>query len=179
MTASEKILLVAQGITIIIILLTLVVYYFQLHTMRKTMLHQVIRDILMEYRSAEMMIAVQSLWTFYRKHPNNFVEVYVRTKEQDEQSNALLPIPQRIEAERFTLHYFRRLVSQYYAMLAVLYTNNIFPKDILYSYWSEGDLRIIPNILIPIEKKLAEMFGTSVENDLALSRLNKLYDDSK
>jgi len=141
------------------------------------MIHQVLRDILMEYRSAEMLVAVRTLWTFYREHTQDFVQEYEETRKKDEKSIAELSASQRLEAERSTLHYLRRLVSQYYAFLGGLYELKIIPKNILYTYWSEGDLRIIPKILIPIERHLGETFGTLVEEDSGLARLQKLYDD--
>jgi hypothetical protein len=42
----------------------------------------VLVSILMEYRSAEMLLAVRTLWDFYRANPDTFVEVYEsRTNE--------------------------------------------------------------------------------------------------
>ena len=90
-----------------------------------------------------------------------------------------MPINERIEAERSTLHYFRRFVSQYYGILAVLYELKIIPKNTLHTYWSEVDLRVIQKILIPIEKKLEETLDTLVEKNPVLARLQKLYDDSQ
>ena len=179
MSCTEQALLAVQVIMTAILLLTLIVFYFQLRTMRSVMIHQVLRDILMEYRSAEMLLAVNTLWVFYREHPEDFVRKYEETRRRDEGGIAKLPPKERAEVLRSTLDYLRRFVSHYYALLGGLYELKIITKDILYTYWSGDDLRIIPEILIPIERKLAETVGTLVEHDKGLARMKKLYDDGR
>jgi hypothetical protein len=142
-------------------------------------IHQVLVNILMEYRSAEMLLAVRTLWDFYRANPNSFVDVYESTRKREADTTAALSPDQRLQAERATLHYQRRLVSQFYAFLAGLYELGIIPKQILYTYWGEGDLRIIPTILIPIETRLAAALSTSRAPNPTLERMRKLYDDSR
>ena len=129
-----------QIITTLIIFLTLFVYYLQSRIMRKTMLHQVIMDILVEYRSAEMLIAISTLWEFYRKEKQNFVQEYEMIRLRDAKSIEESTGKQWIEAVRNTLHYYRRLVSQYYNILSGLYNLKIIPKKVLYTYFGKDDL---------------------------------------
>jgi len=62
--------------------------------------------------------------------------------------------------------------------LGGIYESKVVSKEVLYTYWSESDLSIIPKILMPIEIKLAESLGVSKDRP-GLKRLQKLYDDSK
>lgn len=168
-----------QIVIAIVIFFTLLVYYFQLRTMRLLMIHQVLKDILMEYRSAEMLIAIRNLWEFYREDPQNFADNYERIRNAEQERIATLPTSEQQVAERSTLHYLRRLVTKYYNFLGGLYELKIIPKKILYTYWNESDLEIIPMVLIPIEKKLEETLGIPMDHNPTLARLLKLYADSR
>jgi len=86
----------------------------------------------------------------------------------------------RIKVVQNTLHYQRRLVSHFYQHLAALYVNKILTKDIVYKNWSEADLRIIPEIIIPIENKLREVLHKPPLGPLEDNcHLLVLYRDSK
>ena len=130
--------------------------------------------------------AVKTLWQFYREHQENFIERYEEIRQEDEKRISSLEERRRVEAEQTTLHYQRRLVSHFYQYVAALRANGVLPKGIVYKTWSEEDLRIIPNIIIPIEIKLREVIQTPqlepVDKDNlpdGLSVLYKLYTDSK
>ena len=147
-------------------------------TAESARLYQVLADVLMEYRSAEMLHGVRALWDFYRKHTDDLVDAYQAQLQQDSTTIANLPPDKTLDAEKATLHFKRRLVSQFYQLLAGLYELNVIPKHILYTYWSEGDLRIIPKILMPLEISLAKTLSNPSDSP-GFKRLQKLYDDSK
>ena len=126
---------------------------------QKTMLHHVLEDIHKDYRSPEMHSAVITLRHFYKKHRETFVDKYEEIRKEDEKRMSSLDEEKRIEAER-TLHYQRRLVSIFYRHLAALYVDKILPKSIIFREWAESDLRIIPEIIVPIENKLREVLHT-------------------
>lgn len=142
-------------------------------------IHQVLVDILMDYRSPEMLLAVRTLWDLWRSDPDGFVERYETQRKREADAIAALPPEKRLEVERASLHFHRRLVSQFYSFVAGLYELGIIPKRILYTHWGEADLRIIPQILLPIEKRLGDALGTSPGSGPTLRRLQKLYDDSR
>ena len=121
---------------------------------KKTTLHHILEDIRKDYRSPEMYHAVKTLWQFYREcedNHENFVEKYDELRKIDENRISGLEERQRVEAEQTTLHYQRRLVSHFYQYVAALRANGVLPKGIVYKTWTEENLRIIPNIIIPIE----------------------------
>ena len=148
---------------------------------KRTMIHQALLEIQKDYSTPQMQYAVRTLWDFYREHGKaNFVEEYDKKRKEDDKWVSGQERQKRIEFEKATLHYQRRLISHFYQHLAALYINKILPKGIVYSNWSEADLRIIPEILIPIENKLREvLFELPLEPLDNNCSLIILYRDSK
>lgn len=148
-------------------------------TARKAMLHQALLDVQRNYRSGEMQYAIRTLWDFYKKEgKKNFVEKYEAIRREDEQRISALPPEDRLRAEQATLHYQRRLVSHFYQHLASLHINGVLSRKILYTGWSERDLRIIPEVIVPIESRLPRELSGSPPLD-ENSPLIILYRDSK
>jgi len=134
----------------------------QTELQKRILIHQSLLSLQKDYRSPQMLYAVRTLWDFYREHgTEKFVEKYEKIREEELKWILTIDRQNRIEAEQTTLHYQRRLVSHFYNQLATLYVNNVLPKDIVYRNWSEADLSIIPEILIPIENKLREVLYKS------------------
>lgn len=130
----------------------------QTELQRKALMHQSLLFLQQKYLSPEMLYAVGTLWDFYREYgKERFVKKYEEIRKEEQIWVTSIDKQKRIEAEQSTLHYQRRLVSQFYNQLATLDVNGVLPKDIVYRNWSEADLRIIPEILIPIENKLREV----------------------
>lgn len=147
---------------------------------KRRMIHEALLDVQKDYRSPQMLYAVRTLWDFYREHKEKLVETYEEIRNEEERWVSSLDRQERIKAEEHTLHHQRRLVSHFYQHLASLYLSKILPRDILYRNWSEPDLRIIPQILIPIENKLREVLFTPPLKPLDEScSLLVLYRDSK
>lgn len=142
--------------------------------------HQVLVYILGEYRSLEMLAAVRGLWQFFRENQADLRNSYTSRLNTESAYVSSLPLGQQLEAERMTLHFKRRLVSQFYQHLAGLYALGIIKGEILYTYWGESDLEIIPRVLIPIETAIMQQLGVSTDKSSAtLAKLQKLYDDSR
>ena len=147
----------------------------------RTMIHQALEDVQKDYRSPEMHHAIRALWQLYIQFGDNLANEYDNIRQHEDSWIFSLPNERdRIEAERVTLHYQRRLVSHFYKHLAALYVNKVIAKDVLFSIWSEVDLRIIPQILVPIENKLREVLREEPLPPLdENSNLLILYRDSK
>lgn len=148
---------------------------------KKTMIHQALLDVQKDYRSPQMLYAVRTLWEFHKTHgKQKLVEKYEETRRREEEWVSGLNQEKRIEAEQSTLHCQRRLVSHFYEHLAALYVNRIIPKGVVYKIWSEPDLRIIPDVLIPIENQLRKVLYTPPLGPLDENcNLLILYRDSK
>ncbi len=148
-------------------------------TSEQALLHQTLVNVLSEYRAAEMLVAIESLWDFKDEHPNDLGAAYETRRKEDKEMLQSVPLRDRMESLRTTIHYRRRLVSQFYGLLAGLYKEGVIPKKTLYTHWTAGDLRIIPQVLIPIEKALGMALGRSPSGmSPSLQRMQDLYDDS-
>lgn len=129
--------------------------------------HQVLAPLLLEYRSSQMHSAITALWKLHKDHPTDFVAQYLGQLETP-------------------LHKQRRLVSHFYGLLSGLYNLGVVSPDVLYMYWSEQDLRIIPLVILPIELELERVLyrgpSDTTGSQSALARwqsmLTKLYDDA-
>jgi hypothetical protein len=163
----------------------LVTYYLYLIT-KRNLVYQVIVNLQMEYRKPEMQYALWSLWDLYDKCNKDEERLISEYEKKYREEKELLGKYDRLEEEpgknpveiiKRTLDHQRRLVSQYYHHLAVLTVNNIVPKNIIYKIWGEDDLRIIPEILIPMHKKLREIHQMEPADEY--SDMYQLYIDSK
>jgi len=124
---------------------------------KKTLIHQALLDIHRDYRSHQIQYAIGILWQFYEDNKKTFVDKYDKIRSEEKEWISRLDKQQRIEAQKVTLHYQRKLVTDFYQHLANLYLNRVLPKKMIYKAWTEADLRIIPEVLIPIENKLREV----------------------
>ena len=146
------------------------------------MIHHALEDVQKDYRSLEMLCAIERLWQLYRNRgKKKLAEKYEEIRNEEEEWVSSLDKQKRVEAEQNTLHYQRRLVSLFYQHVAALYINKILPKGIVFKTWSETDLRIIPEIIVPIENKLREVLHTPPLPPLDENNYSPLilYRDSK
>jgi hypothetical protein len=127
---------------------------------RQTMRHHLISELRKDYLSPQLHHAVKTLWQFYEECGENFVEKYEEKRKEEEEWLSNLNRLEMIKAEQSTLHYQRRLLSHFYQYVATLYLDKILPKGIVFKTWSESDLRIIPEVIVPIENKLREVLHT-------------------
>jgi hypothetical protein len=146
-------------------------------TAEASLRYQVLLPALFEYRSAEMLVAIRSLWDFVREHPNDVAEAFNEQRERDLQHLALLRADERLDYMRTTIDFHRRHVSQFYAFLTSVHEDGGFQRKWIYTHWSRTDLRIIPEVIVPMEKALAQAIG-SPASPITLDRLRKLYEDS-
>lgn len=188
---SKELILVISPI--IAIIAAAIAYYLYVVT-RKNLEYQVLVKLQMEYRSPEMLYAIFTLWNFYRDDCNEDEETLMREygEKYDEEKGILKKVVETYYTEirnhrepmekptdfvKTTLDHQRRLVQMFYEHLATLTTNNIIPKKIVYEIWHEETLEIIPLIIIPMAKKLAEKTDTKPPDET--SKLYQLYIDSK
>ena len=139
--------------------------------------HQVLVSIMQDFRSDDMLLAINSLWRFRAEHGDQFVQKYLEQWRSDNERIAALPEGEQLAAMHATLHYRRRIVKEFYNLLAGLYELGVFPKEILYTYWSKAELKIIPEILIPLETAVGRELRTETELGGWFRRLRRLYDD--
>jgi hypothetical protein len=139
--------------------------------------HQVLVEILEDFRSAEMMMAIVALWRFRIEHGEKFVSAYLARWQEDDERIARLPEGERLAALSGTIHYHRRVAKEFYNLLGGLYELGVLPAEILYTYWSEADLKILPDVLIPLEAAVAQKLRHDDQTGGWHRRLQRLYDD--
>jgi hypothetical protein len=144
-------------------------------TAEQALQYQVLIPMLVEYKSAEMLMAVRTLWAFARKNPGRVKEAF--TIQRDEEYNALqlLPLADQVNQLRATIDYQRRIVSQFYGILISILDQGSLQKAFVYSHWGKSDLSIITEVLIPME--LAATHVASLVDSPSLTRLKKFYDN--
>jgi hypothetical protein len=109
------------------------------------------------YFSSEMLMAIRQVWGHYRKYgESNFLDKYIAIMIAENKNLDSTSISKRLIFQTGTLHYQRRLVSQFWRGLSILIKNNLVPRKAVYSWWSQNDVDIVGRILIPLENKLAE-----------------------
>jgi hypothetical protein len=137
---------------------------------------QVLVPALTEYRSPEMYIAIRHLWDFAKQDPRTLAD---RFKTQRDFDNKIISELERDLAPAYvktTLDYHRRQVSQFYALLTSIHDEGGHQRKWLYTYWRQRELRIIPEILIPLERALAEAIDAPAPT-VTIDRLNRLFSD--
>ena len=109
------------------------------------------------YASSEMLMAIKRVWDYYRKYgESKFLDRYIAIMIAENKKMDAMPVSERLVFQTCTLHYQRRLVSQFWKGLAILIKNDLVPRKAVFSWWSQNDIDIVGEILIPLENKLAE-----------------------
>ncbi len=130
-------------------------------------------DIHSTYWSVEMLDAIISLNRVADGvAPEQLEARYEETLDGEMEQLQQVPAGDRIAYLRTTLHHKRRLVSHFYNHLAFLLEHRILEEEIIFTDWQSGDLRIVAEILLPIEGLLGEKLDTGADTSL----LRKLYD---
>jgi hypothetical protein len=107
---------------------------------RKQRKREFLSEYLKEYRSEDMGKSIAELWEFYRRNDCDTKKMSDSYFEEDKND------PTR----RF--HFaVRRRVSAFYQQMALLAANDKDIENILYQVWTEGDLRLVRNIILPLE----------------------------
>ncbi len=164
--------IVILGITTIILFFTAIATTKSWKTSKNVAGIQLFKELVIDYRSSEMLHAIVKLKDIFDKcgrEKNLLIKRYIEMLKEDPQSQ---------------LHEQRRIVTHFYSMMALLYVKEWIPNDMVHTNWSEFDLRIIPEILVPIEtiaiprlyKRpdiLQKKYPKTVKN------MMKLYNDSK
>ena len=129
---------------------------------KETNQFQAMSDIFSEYRKPEMKYAVNVLWNFYRDECKSkkdlLIENYNKVREQDKEKEKNIDIKERFIFAKNTLDYQRRLLSLFYLHFAVLNKKKIITDDFAFNTWHLRDLEIIPEVLFPMELRLAELY---------------------
>lgn len=150
---------------------------------------QVLFPLIQTYQSAEMFVAVRSLWSFARTNKDR---LHFAARDQFAKERALVDAAEpeeRVELTRSTLDYQRRLVKHFYVYLATLIDEEaesrvddlnvrVRPlRELVYRHWMKYDFQIIPDVLLPIEHAQASANGIPVA-DVVTEKLQRLFQNA-
>ncbi len=141
---------------------------------KKVRTYQFLSDIISNYSSKEMLLAVQILWDLYKKMAtqlgydpkkdlncrekskldNVLWREYNKIRKADEDKIDYRNLKESEIQVETTLHYYRRIVSNFYELLAAMHDKDVIEKETIFLLWNKETLKIIPKIIIPIEERL-------------------------
>lgn len=107
----------------------------------------------MDYRSPEMVLAIRRIWELYKADKNTFIEKYFEIDRLEmAELKKLVGFNQKSYTES-TINFQRRLIVAFYMDVATAYQNKLIDKRDLFFNWTKDDLRIIPEIIMPLENE--------------------------
>jgi len=116
-------------------------------------------EFMMEYRTPRMHAAVRDLCRFLRRFGDGgkkttLQQIYEKRRDKEEgHERANIPPQESLAYLETTLHYRRRLVSQFYHSLYEALRNDLVVQDDVFGCWDPGTLRkIIGKILLELHQ---------------------------
>ena len=156
---------IIPGATASVLLITVILDLIKITRSRKTVGVKTLHDLRKEYEEEDMKLAVVNLHRLYRiasqKEKDVFVETYNHIVESQREKHH----------GQSDLDNNRKLFSHFYQKLSTYYCENIIYDKILFPSWSRPDLKILGEVVLPIEKSFPQPSKTALDN------LKKLYDD--
>ncbi len=118
-------------------------------------------DQMTQFAREEVFIATRRLWELYREYGDNFADRYIKIMEADTKKLKSLPLEKQLAFQRNTLHYQRKILTQFWRNLSIILKNGLLPEKQVYGAWAKDTVEIVPKILLPLENKLADYHKVS------------------
>ena len=145
--------------------------------------YRMLLELMREYAHPDMNEHVKSLWYFWE---DNGMNMYRMTKEYE----TLLTKRDKNKEDEFTkkITGARRQLSHFCQRMAALHEGHVLPDKLLFRLWSTKDLRIIHEVIMPLEKVHIKLIKnrqkttkveTELEDNKTFELLTKLYEHSK
>lgn len=165
---------------LIISIIAFLVSYYAVTISRRNLYHQALIDIQKDYRSSEMMSALDVIWDFYRECNNkkndvDYLKEQYETRVNEERERIYNPKSKNPMKVEEGLNYKRRLITHFYIHLASIYKHRILPRKMIFDWWTPFDFEIFNKLIIPLQQKASEHPGTpKKETKFALEPLIEL-----
>ena len=175
---------IPTGIAIGIAFTAVIIAGYSTYISKKTMRHHALLGVHKDYRSSEMLSALDGVWKFHRdvekKHPR-LKKDPIKFKEALKSEYETMHKQQRddiakniLEAED-SLNYKRRNITHFYVHLASVYNHKILPPDMIFDWWMPSDFKIFDDLIIPLQEAASKLSDTPAEEtEFALKPLHKL-----
>ena len=167
------------GLVISVVSLTVSIIVFFITRRRQNYL--TLYDQMSQFAREEVFIATRRLWELYRKHGDDFADKYIEIMVADNKKLNSLPLEKRLVFQRNTLHYQRKILTQFWRNLSIILKNGLLPEKQVYGAWAKNTVEIVTKVILPIEDKLADYHGVSRFNPKTEplyyigSRVDKFY----
>ncbi len=149
---NEVIKVVIQGqtnwpliLSALAVLISFIAVFVSIWFNKKSFTLQILNNLFNEYRSVEMFKAIKELHHFYYR------ECHEKTQEMISNYVKRFWEEETKEDQEKTLHFMRRLVSNYYQTAAMIYFSGVLPKRWWHKIKVTLDVTIITDILNPLE----------------------------
>ena len=82
--------------------------------------------------------------------------------KEDDARMVSMAAEEKLEYQRYSLHNQRRIMSSFYRSLAILIQQNLVPREAVFRSWGKDDVKIVGEIIIPIEIKITSEYGGAI-----------------
>lgn len=146
---------------------------------------QVLTTVVTEYRSPEMYFAVKRFWDHHRKYGENFIGKFAEIRDSetlhvDSISSPASQITHQRDMEKVimaTIDFQRRRLTSFYTLLASYNELKMFPDEMIFTFFTSKDLRLIKDVLVPIEESMSGLIPGAKVNRAQMDRMMNLYKD--
>ena len=124
------------GLVISVVSLTVSIIVFFITRRRQNYL--TLYDQMSQFAREEVFIATRRLWELYRKHGDNFTDKYIEIMVADNKKLNSLPLEKRLVFQRNTLHYQRKILTQFWRNLSIILKNGLLPEKQGIALYQQG-----------------------------------------
>jgi hypothetical protein len=161
--------LVPIALSSIAIIISIIVSVYAYNISKRQLHHPALEYLRRDYRSPEMMLAIQNLWSFKRLCESKAVKLgrsldemiaieYIRiAKDYNAKIDAQNNYDKKLSFIQNSLSYQRRLVISFYYYLFEVWEYEILTPEMIFEYWDRSNMDIF-DILKPIEMTQAIIY---------------------
>jgi len=161
-----------MSIELIVAIVGAIIAWLVFKNSKKTRAVQLYLGFVSEYKSKEMLAAIEGLYGFKEEFEKTRKECW--KCEYNKKRGCLLDTLKTAQPEMALsilenhLHHQRRLVSNFYHAIYIAAKHRTIPKKVIFAYWSEGALEIIKEVIEPVGQDPDKKLG-------ALCEMEKTY----
>jgi len=188
-----KVINCLDNLQLIIAFLTLIIAIITLVSINKIMVNQIYANLIADYRSPEMGAAILAIFNFYKKDCNLNVSK-INKKYIKRYKKEVKPLLKRVKKHQKskkynfsnTLHFQRRMVEQFYSVMATLYFKHCcftrLSKNKMKDWLTKNELKLL-NLILRMQTPARKVFievdslpDLPENNESNENLIRKLYD---
>ncbi|MBW1825014.1 MAG: hypothetical protein JRI87_10685 [Deltaproteobacteria bacterium] len=119
---------------------------------------QGVLDVLSLFASEDVLEGTRALWWMYGQRGGKVDYPWIKMIVHEARKGGLLDVPPQFWHQR-------RTVSHFWIMVGTLLKYELIDSKIAFELWSKEDVKIVENIIIPLENEIALEHGDTVLTD--------------